>query len=84
MPQQIWLEDLDITPHKRRILKLRYENTPCKNIAQKYGVSEKTIEAHLYQIYKQYEVSSLIELAIKFGWLRVSPTVSDLIDSQRN
>lgn len=78
------LEELNLSPHKKRILQLRFEGLSQKEIAYRYGVSIKTVEAHLYQIYKIYDTSGLLEFARKVGWLSVPLKRSDLIESKVN
>lgn len=68
----IYLEELSITPHKKRILQLRLGGQSPQDIADKFGLSVKTIEAHMQQIYDKYDVHNLLDLVIKMGWLRVS------------
>ena len=78
------IEDLNLSPHKKRILKLLYSGHSTKDISKMFGISIKTTYAHLSQIYEQYEVSGLLALAIKMGWLRISPMQSDPIENKPN
>lgn len=82
MQVPIPLEELELTPHKKRILQLRFEGHSQQSIADKFGLSVKTIEAHLYQIYGLYEVHNLLEFAWKVGWLSVPLKRSDLPENK--
>lgn len=79
---EVYLEDLNISPHKKRILRLLYSGHSFQDVADIFGLSLKTIYAHTSQTYVQYDVSSLIELAFKFGWIRISPKHSDPIENK--
>lgn len=80
----IYLENLNISPHKQRILKLRIEGQSNQDIADKFGLSIKTVEAHLQSIYDRYDARGLVNLAFKLGWLRVYLRASDLPESKQN
>lgn len=80
----VYLEELEISPHKRRILQLRLAGHATKDIADMFGLSIKTIESHIQQIYDTYDVHNLLGLVTKFGWLRVSLKRSEVTENKPN
>lgn len=53
-----------ITPHKLRLIRLRVDNGfSYKEIANKLGLSVKTVEIHFFDIYKYYGITNSMQLS---------------------
>lgn len=62
--------DDGITPRQREILKLIAEGAATKEIAQRLGISVKTVETHRTQLMERlkiYDVAGLVRYAIRLG-----------------
>jgi DNA-binding NarL/FixJ family response regulator len=69
-----------LTPREREVLELAMEGRSNKEIGARIGTSRKTIEAHLSEIYRKYEIlGGRVELTIRAseeGWLEIQPLTS--------
>ena len=59
--------DVQLTDREREVLALVGSGLPNKQIAQKLGISEKTVKAHLTNIYQRIEVTDRTQAAL---WAR--------------
>jgi DNA-binding CsgD family transcriptional regulator len=58
-----FLEDYSITPRESEVINLVCEGKTIRGIADKLFVAEKTVETHLYNIYRKCGCSNRVELA---------------------
>jgi len=79
-PVPIPIEELGITPHKQRILRMRLEGYTPRQIAHLLQISEKTVHNHIAQIFAQHDVNNLVDFTTKVGWLRVISNTSQPIE----
>ncbi len=67
-------EPLDaLTPRQREILQLAAEGHSSKEIAQKLGLSHRTVEAHRAQVMERvgvHDLASLVRFAVRVGLIR--------------
>ena len=56
-----------LSDRERDVVKLLQEGKSNKLIASTLGISERTVEFHLKNIYTKYQVSSRVELILKLG-----------------
>lgn len=66
-----------LTPREREVLALAMEGRSNKEIGARIGTSRKTIEAHLSEIFRKYEIlGGRVELTIRASeerWLEIQP-----------
>jgi DNA-binding NarL/FixJ family response regulator len=66
-----------LTPREREVLQLAMEGRSNKEIGARIGTSRKTVEAHLSEIYRKYDIlGGRVELTIRAaeeGWLEIQP-----------
>lgn len=58
-----FLEDFAITPREAEVIKLVCEGKTIRGIADRLFVAEKTVETHLYNIYRKCGCRNRVELA---------------------
>ena len=56
-----------LSDRQREVLKLLLEGKSNKLIALSLGISERTVEFHLKNIFARFQVSSRVELILKLG-----------------
>ena len=56
-----------LSSREHEVVKLLLEGKSNKLIASALGISDRTVEFHLKNIYAKYEVSSRMELVLKLG-----------------
>lgn len=59
---------MNLSPRQMQILTLIAEGHPDKDIAQRLGVSVRTIDSHLQRLYQRYGLHSRAAVVAK--WLR--------------
>lgn len=52
-----------LTPHQKRIIKLRLDGLEQDDIAKKLCITRGTVKVHMYKIYKILDVENIAELA---------------------
>src|SRR5215208_4243482 len=60
-------QDDRLSKREREVVKLLLEGKSNKLIASSLGISKRTVEFHLKNIYAKFEVNSRIELILKLG-----------------
>jgi NarL family two-component system response regulator LiaR len=68
-------QGLDLYPRELEVLKLTAKGLRNKEIAKELNISERTVQAHLSNIFSKLEVDSRTEAvlqALKAGWLDIS------------
>lgn len=68
------IEELAISPYKKKLLRMRIDGYTPKQIAHIESLKEGTINNHFAQIFHQHDTNSLLDFVIKIGWLRVIST----------
>ena len=56
-----------LSSRESEVVKLLLEGKSNKLIASALGISDRTVEFHLKNIYAKYQVSSRMELVLKLG-----------------
>ena len=56
-----------LSSREQEVVKLLLEGKSNKLIASALGISDRTVEFHLKNIYAKYQVSSRMELVLKLG-----------------
>ena len=57
----------ELSNREKEVVKLLLEGKSNKLIASSLGISERTVEFHLKNIFGKYQVSSRVELVLKLG-----------------
>ncbi len=65
----------NFTPRERELTRLLLQGASNREIAQKLGISERTVKAHLSHIYAKMGVSNRLELAVRLRQSRTSTSV---------
>lgn len=69
-----------LTPREREVLQLAMEGLSNKEIGARVGTSRKTVESHLTEIYRKYDIlGGRVELSIRAaeqGWLEIQAPAS--------
>lgn len=62
------MESMDIlSPREKEVIRLLLQGKGNKQIAHELGISERTVEFHLNNIFEKMEVKSRVELILKLG-----------------
>jgi len=61
------IPDVQLSNREQEVLKLVLQGTSNKQIALALGISVRTVEFHLKNVYAKFQVSSRIELILKLG-----------------
>lgn len=69
-----------ITPRQARILQLVAAGYPDKTIAQRLGISTRTVNAHLQNIYRTLDVTSRTEALARLGAISLPQTAIEIHD----
>ena len=62
------IPDVDLSKREKEVLRLVLQGKSNKQIALSLGISIRTVEFHLKNIYAKFQVSSRIELILKLGY----------------